>query len=153
MIDNQPAPGELPPLRICANCACFAAMRDDGTIVDAAENPEAARVCQRNPPGGRYQRVEVPVLKDGAPVIDRGRPRMEAKQVLQIGYPPTVEGATCFDGWRPEGTLPGVRWEAQRMIEAFLPMFEKALVQSGMSRQQAHALGEAMLTGLIPPRN
>lgn len=153
MTDDQPDPHELPTLRTCANCACFAGMLEDGNIVDITARPEAMRVCRRNPPGARYQRVEVPVMHNGAAVVIKGVPRMEAKQVLQIGFPPTIETATCWDGWRPAGTLPGVRWESQRMIEAFLPMLEKALVQSGISRQQAHEMGRAMLTGIMPPRN
>lgn len=153
-LDEQPIP-ELPELRNCSNCACFAGMLEDGTVVDPAANPDVMRVCRRNPPGGRMVRVEVPVHdpKTGAPVIDRGKPRLQAKQVLQIGYQPTVEYGVCFDGWRPVGTLPGVRWESQRMIEGFLPFLQKALVQAGVSAKAAQQMGDAMLTGMLPPKS
>ncbi len=95
-------------VRTCGNCACFARMMPDGSVVSTSEAAQdTASVCRRTPPGGRYERREVPVVRDGAPVIDRGRPRMEARQVLQIGYPPTVDTAVCWDGWRPLGTKPG----------------------------------------------
>jgi hypothetical protein len=150
---DQPTP-ELPELRICANCACFSAMTEKGEIIDPASNSEAMRVCRRNPPGGRMVRVEAPVHdpKTGAPVIDRGRPRLQAKQVLQIGYQPTIETASCFDGWRPLGTLPGERWETQRMLGGFLPFLQKALIQAGVSAKQAEQMGAAMLTGMLPPK-
>ncbi len=148
---DQPDPSELPALRTCVNCACFGRMAPDGSMTNS--HSDTVPVCRRNPPGARQQRVEVPVLQDGHPVMDRGRPRMTAQQAIVIGYPATAPEATCFDGWRPPGTLPGVRWETQRMLEGFMPMFEKALVQSGVSRQQAHELGLAMLTGIMPPRS
>lgn len=152
--DDQPVP-ELPDLRNCSNCACFAGMLEDGTVIDPATNPDAMRVCRRNPPGGRMVRVEVPVYdpKTGAPVMDRGKPRMQAKQVLQIGYQPAVEHGVCFDGWRPLAVLPGVRWESQRMVEGLLPFLQKALVQSGISVKAAEQMGAALLTGMLPPKS
>lgn len=146
--EDQPTP-ELPELRVCASCACFSAMTEKGEIIDPASNPEAMRVCRRNPPGGRMVRVEEPVHdpKTGAPVVDRGRPRLQAKQVLQIGYQPTIETASCYDGWRPLGTPPGQRWESRHMVARLLPLLERALVQSGMSAEAAEQIRD-VLTGL-----
>jgi hypothetical protein len=103
--------------RTCANCACFAHMLPDGTILER-DSTEGQTVCQRSPPGGRWASVEVPVFDaTGAPVMARnGQQRSESKQVLQIGYPPAVESGVCFDGWRPVGTLPG---ELARVPGAF----------------------------------
>ncbi len=145
-------PPDLPAARTCANCACFGRMAADGSMVET--ETDTTPVCRRNPPGASRQRVEVPLVDPATklPVVDRGRPRLVAQQVIVIGYPATAPQATCFDGWRPLGTSPGVRWEAQRMLEAFQPWMEKALVQSGVSAKQARELGQAMITGVLPPR-
>jgi len=109
-MDNQPEP------RVCGNCACFARMLPDGTVVETTEpGQDHATVCRRDPPAARFERREVPVIRDGAPVMDRGRPRMEARQVLQIGYRPMTETATCYDGWRKLGTLPGESTDSTRV--------------------------------------
>lgn len=99
--------------RTCANCACFAHMKPDGTIVaDGAAGYQT--VCRRNVPGARAVRVEVPRILDGKPVLDRiGRPVMEPASAFQYGYQPTPADAVCFDGWRPAGTLPGDDWRGQ----------------------------------------
>lgn len=151
MTEDQPAPEGLPAERTCANCACFGRMDGNGAMVDTPA--DSIPVCRRNTPGARQQRVEVPVLDPTtkAPVVDRGRPRMMAQQALVIGYPATAPDAVCFDGWRPAGTLPGERWDTQRMVQGFRPFMERALIQSGVSKQQAQEMGLAMLTGLMPP--
>ena len=115
--------------RTCGNCACFARMKPDGSITD---DETAQPVCRRTPPGGRLARVEMPVLKDGQPVLDRfDRPRMEAREVLQIGYSPTDPTAVCFDGWRPSGTLPGSRWELDAMLADLDPIMAHLLQATG----------------------
>ncbi len=150
--EDQPSPADLPATRSCANCACFGRMASDGSMVET--ETDSTPVCRRNPPGASRQRVEVPQLNPVTkePIVDRGRPRMVATQVIVIGYPATAPQAVCFDGWRPLGTLPGVRWESQRIVAAYLPFLEKALVQSGVAAKQARELGDAMLTGIMPPR-
>lgn len=96
--------------RTCRNCACFARQKPDGTIMPP-DDEEYMGICRRMTPGGRFARVELPVLKDGEPVLNRaGKPQLEVRNVLQIGYPPVIPEAVCFDGWRPEGTEPGARW-------------------------------------------
>jgi hypothetical protein len=92
--------------RTCANCACFAYMMPDGSIVESPENAQS--VCRRNVPGARQVRIEVPRIQNGQPVIKAGRPVLEPATVFQYGYQPTTEKAVCYDGWRPLGTLPGV---------------------------------------------
>jgi hypothetical protein len=142
----------LPAVRTCANCACFGRMGSDGSMVET--EADSTPVCRRNPPGAREQRVEVPYIDPAtnAPVMDRGRTRMVAQKVLVIGYPATVPAAVCFDGWRPPGTLPGVKWEAQRLAEALVPFLEKALIQTGVAKKAAEEMGLALLTGLMPAR-
>jgi hypothetical protein len=104
--------------RTCANCACFAYMLPDGSVLDSSEQPAPdalappGTVCRRSTPGAQQRRMDVPVHdpQNGSPVLDRqGRQRMESRLVMQIGYPFTLPTAVCFDGWRPLGTLPGER--------------------------------------------
>lgn len=98
--------------RSCANCACFARMRQDGSIAppDSAL-ADAQPICRRFPPQARQARVGVPVLdRNGQPVRDaKGGVRTEPKAVMMMGYPPVIPTAVCYDGWRPLGTLPGER--------------------------------------------
>jgi hypothetical protein len=91
----------------CGNCACFARISIESGTVLARDDETGMPVCRRQTPGGRFVRAEVPVIHDGKPVIDRGKPRLEAKQVLQVGYPPVLPDWVCWDGWRPQGTRPG----------------------------------------------
>lgn len=104
-MENQPIP------RSCSNCACFARMTPDGSLAEPSTTLEGAQpVCRRSPPNGRYQLMDIPVFdpKTGAPVLDKqDRQRVERRNVLQIGYPPVVPSAVCWDGWRPTGTEPG----------------------------------------------
>lgn len=110
--------------RTCATCACSQAISlTDGSVqatkpqtaadmINALGSPAVGLVCRRNPPNGRQVRAQRPVMmmKDGVPtpVTDRnGRPRLEEVQEMQIGWGATGPAAVCFDGWRPEGTLPG----------------------------------------------
>lgn len=136
--------------RSCANCACFAHMLPDGTILAPdSTRQDAQTVCRRNPPGGRWTRVDVPVYDaQGEPVMRRpGVPRLEPKQVLEIGYPPAVHGGVCFDGWRPLGTRPG----ENAHLREVLPMVAE-VARGNMAA--AKRLGEALLDNLmseLPP--
>jgi hypothetical protein len=98
-----------PAPRQCSNCACFARMLPDGKVVPTDSNGDGMLVCRLETPASRLAYQEVPVIHDGKPVIDRGKPRMERVQVVQIGYKPVTPDAVCFNGWRPIGTLPGER--------------------------------------------
>jgi hypothetical protein len=97
----------MPEERTCSNCACFAHMKPDGSVVpEGGEGYQT--VCRRNGPGARQVRMDVPKLKDGQPVLDRiNRPVMESVTVFQYGWQPTFAGGVCFDGWRPLNTPPG----------------------------------------------
>lgn len=147
MTDDQPVP-QAP--RTCANCACFAHMLPDGTVLASdSKRAEGQTVCRRAPPGGRWVEVEVPVYDaTGAPVMRRpGVPRMERKQVLEIGYPPAVHSGLCYDGWRPIGTRPG---DNVHLAEV-LPMVAE-LARGNVAA--AKRLGTAMLDNLmaeLPP--
>jgi hypothetical protein len=92
-------------------------MRPDGSIVEKDPAPELQTVCRRNPPGARQVHVDVPVMRDGQPIMDgKGKPRTERMLGFQYGYQPTAPELVCFDGWRPAGTKPG---EAPRIRREF----------------------------------
>lgn len=134
---------DTPAPRQCCNCACFARMLPDGQVVSPHEaTHEGMLICQLETPASRLGHKEIPVLKDGQPVMDRGRPRMERVQVVEIGYKPVTPGATCFKGWRPVGTLPGDNWQLQRL----LPMV--AELARG-NTQAAKKLAEGMLADML----
>jgi hypothetical protein len=141
---------DQPESRSCGNCACFAHMLPDGTILERGNtNPEGQTVCQRNPPGGRWTRVEVPSFdaKTGAPITGRnGQQRTEPRQVLQIGYPPAVETGVCFDGWRPVGTRPGENYKLANVERVLLPICGQLAVGN---TQAAKRLAEGMLADLL----
>lgn len=102
--------------RTCATCAC-------SKIESVPTRPnEKQMFCRRNSAFAAEMRVEVPRIgRDGKPVIRDGKPVMEAGKANMFLYPPTDARLTCFDGWRPIGTLPGDRWE---MAAAMLPIME-----------------------------
>lgn len=158
LTEDQPAAGvdALPAQRTCGNCGCAARMNRLGEFSPlAAVTPDSFVICRRNAPQASELRTRKPRVDPAtgeAAKNRQGQQLFDEVTGIQIGYPATLAEATCFDGWRPTDALPGVKWEAQRMAQAFVPMLEKALVQSGISRQQAHAMGEAMLTGLMPAR-
>lgn len=153
MTPPPPAPivPVLPAERLCANCACFARMGGDGALVETES--DSTPICRRDPPQANQQAVDVPVLDvtTGRPVLDRrGSPQVRREMRLLIVFRPTAAQATCFDGWRPAGTLPGARWETQRMLGAFVPIMQKALIQSGVHNKLAEDLAGALLTDLLP---
>lgn len=149
-MNDQPEP--QPAARTCGNCACFAHMLPDGTVLprdskptEGMASPYGQTVCRRSPPVGRWVEVEVPVFDPttGAPVMRRpGVQRMERKQVLEIGYPPAVHTGLCYDGWRPIGTRPG---DNAHLAEV-LPMVAE-LARGNMAA--AKRLGQAMLDDLM----
>lgn len=156
IIEDQPPVDPLPGQRTCANCGCAARMNRKGEFSDLATvSADSFVICRRNMPQASEARTRQPRIDGtGSPVKNgQGAQVFDEVVAIQIGYPATLAEATCFDGWRPAGTLPGVKWESLRLAQAFVPMLEKSLVQSGISRQQAHAMGEAMLTGLMPARS
>src|ERR1700692_1112216 len=93
------------PIRSCANCAC-------NIMQKHMLNPlEQQMFCRREPPTAAQMRGETPRIRDGKPVMDKhtGKPIMESVQQLVYLYKPVTAESVCFDGWRPEGTLPGER--------------------------------------------
>ena len=91
--------------RECFTCACYF----------ESVNPENPRqyqgFCRRLPAQfvetrGQVPRLD-PVTKE--PMIKNGQVVMNNELVKGWLYPPTQRAGTCFDGYRPLGTLPGTR--------------------------------------------
>ncbi len=116
MVENanelkQTYPGEEQE-RTCANCACH-------IIQENMANPlEKQYFCRRDTPMSSMQRMEKPRMRDGKAVMDRNnKPIMESDNVMVYLYKPTLPRLVCFDGWRPEHTLPGERLAVTEVIE------------------------------------
>ncbi len=114
--------------RNCASCACHAWMSmADGKleegVITTAQGITHNIVCRRNEPGAQRVRVQAPVTylskttgkMEVAKDPRTGIPRMEDKEIMQIGHRPTAPDAVCFDGWRPLGTAPGEKWEMKAL--------------------------------------
>ncbi len=109
------------PERTCGNCACLYEMSNP-------QNPlQKGYFCRLNPAQHKKMRIEAPRLdKDGNPVKGRNdQIIMQPAEVDAFLWPPTVPTLTCFDGWRPVGTLPGERWESQRLQAAIDSIMER----------------------------
>jgi hypothetical protein len=132
--------------RQCSNCACFARMLPDGKVVPDDGGNDGMLVCRRDTPASRLANVEVPVLKDGHAVIDRGRPRLERTQVVQIGYKPITPDAVCFDGWRPVGTLPGENYKLAKVERHLLPICAELARGNSLG---ARKLADGMLAAML----
>lgn len=88
--------------RTCSACACYF----------ESINPDDAKqfqgFCRRLPADMTEVRVQVPRRdREGQPVIRDGQPVMNNERVAGFIFKPTQREGTCFDGWRPKGTLPG----------------------------------------------
>ncbi len=99
------------PNRTCANCACFGRLQPDGTMA-ARDDEKVPAVCRRFAPVTQRMRMMIPAIDaHGHPITDRsGQQRMTEQVGFSMGYPATKPEAVCFDGWRPEGYLPGQRF-------------------------------------------
>jgi len=99
------------------------------------QNPmEKQAFCRRDPVNAQRVRTEVPRMKrDGTgPVMGRdNKPIMENGEAWAFLYRPTLASLTCFDGWRPLGTLPGDKW--QNAIVDQLMKQGIAAIQAGLN--------------------
>lgn len=111
---------ETKPARTCANCACYQLR---------TEQNQTQAFCRRNTPLAQMVRVEMAVIRDGHPVIDKqtGKPATRPGEQLMYLYPPTQESMVCFDGWRPADTLPGDRWEINLSMKPLMDGFHRLM--------------------------
>jgi hypothetical protein len=90
--------------RTCTACACYFESINP-------ENPNQFQgFCRRQPADMTKVRGEIPRLDPVTkkPVTRDGKPVMNSAEIIGFLYHPTQRDGTCFDGWRPKGTLPGV---------------------------------------------
>ena len=87
---------------VCSACACYFESANP-------ENPEEFQgFCRKLPAQMTKVRGQVPRLDaQKQPVIRDGKPVMNSAEIIGFLYAPTQRQGTCFDGWRPKGTLPG----------------------------------------------
>jgi hypothetical protein len=94
------------PARTCENCAC--SHLETNQLVPT----EKQLFCRRDPAQAQRVRIEVPrKTRDGQPVMRDGKPVMENGEGMAFLYRPVFGNLTCFDGWRPIGTLPGDKFQ------------------------------------------
>lgn len=94
-----------PESRTCANCAC-SVVRKHPVLLN-----EDRMFCARNTVNSHIMRVGKPRIDPATkqPVMDKRtqKPIIESVDDLVFLYMPTMPELTCYDGWRPLGTLPG----------------------------------------------
>lgn len=90
--------------RTCAACACYF------ESVNPADATQFQGFCRRLPADMTKVRGQIPRLDaQQRPVIRDGQPVMNSAEIIGFLFKPTQREGTCFDGWRPKGTLPGQR--------------------------------------------
>ena len=91
--------------RECVTCACYFEQANP-------ENPlQTQGFCRRLPADMAEVRMMEP-RRDQAGNIVKGKdggPVMQPVKVIGYLFKATKREGTCFDGWRPQGTLPGER--------------------------------------------
>jgi hypothetical protein len=115
---STPLPTETLGGRICATCACFVVVTNPQNV------SQQQGFCRRNAAREYEMKIPQQQVVNGVPRIDRhsGAPIMEQVAVTGYMYDRTLPGGSCFDGWRPIGSLPGERL-VDSMLRAALPQF------------------------------
>lgn len=96
-------------------------------------NPENAAqtqgFCRRLPADMTAVRgLEPRIDRQGNPVLKDGQPVMQPAQIIGYLFKTTRREGTCFDGWRPQGTLPG-ETVVQTTLRQVRPHLEPLLTQ------------------------
>lgn len=107
--------------RDCEHCACY-------FETTHAHNPsEFQGFCRRQPAQLVESKAQVPRLdKNKQPLIKDGQVVMNNEVVVGLLYAPTQRHATCFEGYRPLGTLPGERPMDPKTKEVLLSLINSA---------------------------
>lgn len=113
-------------VRNCGNCACMLAMQ-----VGEGAKAQKAYLCRRNQP-----RVVQQVARGAVMTTGRGDQDTQVSAILT--YEPTMPDLICFDGWRPEGTPPG--------------LFESLMLQGEGQALSRDAAGKAVGTPAEAPQ-
>ncbi len=88
--------------RTCSACACYF------ESINPEDPKQFQGFCRRLPADMTKVRGQVPRLDgQGKAVLRDGVPVMNSAEIIGFLYKPTQRDGTCFDGWRPKGTLPG----------------------------------------------
>ena len=125
--------------RTCATCACSKIQK----------HPQLANVeqifCRRDPINAAKVRVERAMInsKTKEPMFERDgkTPRTEIVEELGYMHRPVIATETCFDGWRPLGTLPGDKWTNARLDSQMAE-----LLFAGFRKLSADMLRDSLLS-------
>lgn len=108
--------------RDCGHCACFFEQANP-------ENPAQSQgFCRRAPAEVAQMRVMEPRVLNGVPQMKDGQPVMQPGTAIGFIYRLTKREGTCFDGWRPLGTLPGeppTQAAMKAVVASLRPVLEK----------------------------
>jgi len=108
--------------RECHACACYF----------ESVNPENAKqvqgFCRRSPAELQQVRGQEPRMdaRTGQPVLRDGQPVMQPALITGYLFKAQPRNGTCWDGWRPKGTLPGESF-GERSIRLLKPIIEQLL--------------------------
>jgi hypothetical protein len=109
--------------RDCGRCACyFEQANPENTL-------QSQGFCRRLPADMQQMRGMEP-RKDlqGNIVLKDGKQVMQPTTIIGYLFKPTKRDGTCFDGFRPIGSLPGegpIDVAMRRAVERMRPMFER----------------------------
>jgi hypothetical protein len=110
-LESKKVPWEREELqgRECQACACYF------ESVNPTNPTEYQGFCRRSPADYAETRGQVPRLDPVTkrPIVKDGVPVMNNELIKGYVYKPTKREGTCFDGYRPKGTLPGAHGALQ----------------------------------------
>lgn len=113
--------------RNCHACACYF------ESVNPADPTKFQGFCRRTPAQLVQLRGEVPRLdRNNQPVLKDGKPVMNSEIIPGYIYQVTQRDGTCFDGYRPKGTLPGEGPHAA-VLRVLVPLMVKVAKKSGVT--------------------
>ncbi len=126
-IPEQKVPWDQAELagRNCHACACYF------ESTNPADPTKFQGFCRLKPANLIQLRGEVPRLdRNNQPVMKDGKPVMNSEVIPGYIYQVTQREGTCFDGFRPKGTLPGEQANTV-VLRAVVPVLLKAIKKTG----------------------
>jgi hypothetical protein len=113
--------------RTCQVCACYF------ESINPQDPAKYQGFCRRLPADLHQMRGEVPRLdRNNKPVFKDGKPLMNSEVLNGYLYKVTQREGTCFEGFRPKGTLPGEPANAV-LIRALISLSLKAVEKTGVT--------------------
>lgn len=112
--------------RTCEHCACFF------LSINAEDPTQKQGFCRRAPAELVETRIQVPRLdQNQQPIVKHGQPVMNSERVQGLLFKLAQPNGTCFDGWRPLGSLPG-EGPAGMFLRMGAPALEALIQKAGL---------------------